>query len=223
MDGLDDFAMVTSPNGTGVVVIGGRYTKFYRKRLRNGKGTDSYERTTHSNAIFELDGRTMKWIRLDQNLKFGRKNHSAIQIPSNLTIQLDETANVDNDIEKKVKNLADVYYLEKDESELGSKEDAFPHSKNCATFIHEKLGVSVAEINRILNDNENYENDASSDDTCEDMTDVDDGSEISNNDNDENNVSDQDFMDDLDKEDAENDNNEKATNKDLNGKVDETD
>ena len=100
----------------------------------------------------------------------------------------------------------------------------FPiHSQNCARFIHERLGVSVAEINRILNDNENYENDASSDDTCEDMTDVDDGSEISNNDNDENNVSDQDFMDDLDKEDTENDDNENVTNEDLDVKVDETD
>ena len=218
MNGLDHFAMVTSPNGTGVVVIGGMFTKLYKKRLRNGKKTDSYERTTYSNAIFELDGRTMKWIRLDQNLKFGRKNHSAIQIPSNLTIQHDETANVDNDIEKKVKNLADVYYLEKDESELGSEEDAFPHSKNCATYIHEKLGVPVAKITRILKEIENYDDEDSSDDSCEDMSDDDDGSEISTNDNDENNASDQDVMDDLDKGDAEN-----VTNEDLDVKVDETD
>ena len=91
--------MVTSPNGTGVVVIGGRYTKLYKKRLRNGEVSNFHERTMYSAAIFELDGKTMKWIRLDQNLKFGRKGHSAIQIPSNLAIELDKTANDDsNDI-----------------------------------------------------------------------------------------------------------------------------
>ena len=103
MDGLFNFAMVTSPNGAGVVVIGGEYTKSYKKRLRNGKERN-YERTTYSTAIFELDGKTMKWIRLDQNLKFGRMGHSAIQIPSDLTIELEKDANDDiKNTRKKIK------------------------------------------------------------------------------------------------------------------------
>ena len=104
MNGLYDFAMVTSPNGTGVVVIGGKYSKMYKKHFKNCKERARYERTTYSTAIFELDGKTMKWIRLDQNLKFGRMGHSAIQIPSNLTIELEKDANDDiKNTRKKIK------------------------------------------------------------------------------------------------------------------------
>ena len=159
MDGLYDFAMVTSPNQNGVVVIGGRYTKIYSKRLRDGEVIEDYERHTYSSAIFELDGKTMKWIRLDQNLEFGRYGHSAVQIPSNLTIKIDETAKDDDDdiiekqIEKKIKDvkrLADDYYLEKNEHIRGSPDDDFPHSKDCARFISGKLNISVALVTKIL-------------------------------------------------------------------------
>ena len=134
--------MVTSPNGTGVVVIGGKYSKIYIKNFRNGKKTARYERTTYSTAIFELDGKTMKWIRLDQNLKIGRENHSAIQIPSNLTIELHE---IDVDIGEKFRILTDEYYLGIDENEYGSAEAGFPHATNCADFVVEKLNIFVSE------------------------------------------------------------------------------
>ena len=141
MDGLFNFAMVTSPNEAGVVVIGGEYTKSYKKRLRNGKERN-YERTTFSTAIFELDGKTMKWIRLDQNLKLGRRNHFAIQIPSNLNIELHET-NVD--IGEKLRILADEYFLGIDGNKPVSAEPGFPHVMNCWHFIVEKLNISVSE------------------------------------------------------------------------------
>ena len=157
-DGLSDFAMVTSPNETGVVVIGGSYAKCFEKPNYDG----IYEYNTYSPAIFELDGKIMKWIRLDQNLEFGRYGHSAVQIPSNLTIKIDETANDDDDddndtiekqIEKRIKDvkrLADDYYLEKNEHARCSPDDDFPHTKDCARFISGKLKISVALVTRIL-------------------------------------------------------------------------
>ena len=154
-NGLCDFAMVTSPNETGVVVIGGSYAKCFEKPNFDG----IYEYNTYSPAIFELDGKIMKWIRLNQNLEFGRYGHSAVQIPSNLTIKIDETAKDDDDdiiekqIEKKIKDvkrLADDYYLEKNEHIRGSPDDDFPHSKDCARFISGKLNISVALVTKIL-------------------------------------------------------------------------
>ena len=158
MKELKCFAMVTSPNQNGVVVIGGEYKKMCKDSNFFGfyVGWD-----VSSRAIFELDGKIMKWIRLDQNLKFGRKEHSVVQIPSNLTIELDKTVNDDEEksfeeIVKNVKDLADDYYLEIDEDQSeeeseedesdcedksGSEDDSFPqkraipHSKDCATFI----------------------------------------------------------------------------------------
>ena len=119
----------------------------------------------------------MKWIRLDQNLKFGRHEHSAVQIPTNLTIENEETDNKDLDDEKSfeeivknVKDLADDFYLEKPEDESSSEDvsdsedecdnedDSFPYSEECATFISEKLNMPVAGVQMILDDFEDFNN-----------------------------------------------------------------
>ena len=68
---LSDSAMVTSPSGKGVVVIGG---------LNNNEFKDS-------NALLELKGISSKeWVPLKQTLQHVRENHVAIPIPDDWTI-----------------------------------------------------------------------------------------------------------------------------------------
>ena len=65
--------MVTSPDGRGVMLIGG-YT-------RNIIPRDGF-----SNSIYELRGGSNKWIKLEQTLKYGRRDLVVIPIPDKLTI-----------------------------------------------------------------------------------------------------------------------------------------
>ena len=62
---LHESAMVPSPSGTGVVVIGG-YNWTERKK---------------SNALLELKGSSMEWVPLKQTLQYAREGHVAIPIP----------------------------------------------------------------------------------------------------------------------------------------------
>ena len=60
--------MVTSPGGSGVLVIGGF----------------NYNADDYSLAIMELKGNTfqsLKWTTLEPSLQFKRKNHVALPIP----------------------------------------------------------------------------------------------------------------------------------------------
>ena len=69
--GLVDFAMVTSPTGKGVIVMGGTFSK----------------------AMFELT-QSMEWIRLEQTLQiehFG--GLLAIPIPDELVCEKNESKN----------------------------------------------------------------------------------------------------------------------------------
>ena len=61
--------MVTSPNGDGVVLLGGYNSKAYK----------------YSKAIIELKGTTLKWVTLNQTLRYPRKWHVALPIPDELT------------------------------------------------------------------------------------------------------------------------------------------
>ena len=70
---VKDFAMVTSPSGNGVVVIGGlniRECEFYNK-------------------IFELknNGKKLKWMQLKQKLTHERTGHVAIPIPDDFELK----------------------------------------------------------------------------------------------------------------------------------------
>ena len=66
--GLAEHAMVTSPTGKGVIVMGGE--------------TNSYER---SKAMFELS-QSMEWTRLDQTLQIEHSIPLAIPIPDELVL-----------------------------------------------------------------------------------------------------------------------------------------
>ena len=58
-------AMVPSPSGRGLVVIGG---------VNDNEGK-------HSNVLLELKGSSMEWVPLKQTLEYARKDHVAIPIP----------------------------------------------------------------------------------------------------------------------------------------------
>ena len=68
-----DFAMVTSPSGNGVVVIG--------IGIGNIIGRKFY------NKIFELKNNTMKWMELKQTLTYERTGHIAIPIPDSFELK----------------------------------------------------------------------------------------------------------------------------------------
>ena len=71
-------AMVTSPSGKGVVVIG---------------GVNMDDVCKYSNALLELKGNPMHWIPLKQTLQHAREKHLAIPIPDDWTIpNYDEVA-----------------------------------------------------------------------------------------------------------------------------------
>ena len=67
--------MITSPNGTGVIIIGGEvgFSGFEERRNEDPKDP--------SHHLIELNGDTMEWKILDQKLDHGRRNHIAISIP----------------------------------------------------------------------------------------------------------------------------------------------
>ena len=66
---LYDSAMVTSPSGKGVVIIGGW----------NGN------KNIHSNALLELKDISKEWVPLKQTLQHSRDGHVAIPIPNDWT------------------------------------------------------------------------------------------------------------------------------------------
>ena len=72
---LRSMAMVTSPTGKGVIVMGGE-TDF----------------TESSNAMFELSN-SMQWTRLEQTLKIDHEWPLAIPIPDELVHEKFESAN----------------------------------------------------------------------------------------------------------------------------------
>ena len=69
--GLVRHAMVTSPTGKGVIVMGGEF-----------------EYANNSKAIFELS-QSMEWTRLDQTLQIGHNAPLAIPIPDELVSKQD--------------------------------------------------------------------------------------------------------------------------------------
>ena len=58
-------AMVTSPSGKGVILIGG-----YNANTQD-----------YCTEIIELRGSTMQWVKLEQKLQYTRADHIAIPIP----------------------------------------------------------------------------------------------------------------------------------------------
>ena len=62
---LSESAMVPSPSGRGLVVIGG---------WNDNEGKDS-------NVLLELKGSSMEWVPLKQTLEYARDEHVAIPIP----------------------------------------------------------------------------------------------------------------------------------------------
>ena len=67
---LSHFAMIPSPNGKGVIVIGGESKTFE-------KDDDDDE---VSDLLMELNGDTLQWKILDQKLDAKRRYHNAIPI-----------------------------------------------------------------------------------------------------------------------------------------------
>ena len=68
---VEKSAMVTSPNGRGVILIGGCMLG-----------------CLFSPALIELRGnsiKTLEWVTLEQTLKYARRNHIAFCIPDALT------------------------------------------------------------------------------------------------------------------------------------------
>ena len=68
---LQDPAMVTSPTGKGVIVMGGEF-----------------ESVNNSKAIFELS-QSMEWTRFEQTLQIGHSASLAIPIPDELVYKLE--------------------------------------------------------------------------------------------------------------------------------------
>ena len=69
-------AMVTSPRGNGVIVIGGV------------GGEDQKKNHFSEKALFELRGNSiesLKWIQLKQTLEYGRRYHMAVPVPDEMT------------------------------------------------------------------------------------------------------------------------------------------
>ena len=67
--------MISSPNETGVIIIGGAVGLSYAEEMRDE------ELKEPSNHLIELNGDTLEWKILDQKLERGRRNHIAIPIP----------------------------------------------------------------------------------------------------------------------------------------------
>ena len=67
--------MISSPNETGVIIIGGVVGLSHAEEMRD---EDPKEPSKH---LIELNGDTLEWKILDQKLERGRCNHIAIPIP----------------------------------------------------------------------------------------------------------------------------------------------
>ena len=65
---MSHFAMIPSPNGKGIIVIGGESITF-------GEREDKV-----SDLLMELNGDTLQWKILDQKLDAKRRYHNAIPI-----------------------------------------------------------------------------------------------------------------------------------------------
>ena len=65
---MSHFAMIPSPNGKGIIVIGGESKTF-------GEREDKV-----SDLLMELNGDTLQWKILDQKLDAKRQYHNAIPI-----------------------------------------------------------------------------------------------------------------------------------------------
>ena len=65
---MSHFAMIPSPNGKGIIVIGGESKIF-------GEREDKV-----SDLLMELNGDTLQWKILDQKLNAKRRYHNAIPI-----------------------------------------------------------------------------------------------------------------------------------------------
>ena len=65
---MSHFAMIPSPNGKGIIVIGGESKTF-------GEREDKV-----SDLLMELNGDTLQWKILDQKLDAKRRYHNAIPI-----------------------------------------------------------------------------------------------------------------------------------------------
>ena len=76
--GLHGPAIVTSPSGKGVVVIGGE----------TGGETVGIDSRKKSKAMFELS-QSMEWTRLEQTLEMDHWAHLAIPIPDELVSKQD--------------------------------------------------------------------------------------------------------------------------------------
>ena len=73
---LERFAMISSPNETGVIIIGGYVGRSFDEICRDPE--DDKEPSHH---LIELNGDTLEWKILDQKLAHGRHSHIAIPIP----------------------------------------------------------------------------------------------------------------------------------------------
>ena len=69
--------MISSPNETGVIIIGGE-VGFSRFEKRRNEGPILIDPSDH---FIELNGDTLEWKILDQKLEHGRHSHIAIPIP----------------------------------------------------------------------------------------------------------------------------------------------
>ena len=98
---VDGCAMVTSPSGKGVVVIGGW----------------DHDKLNFSNILLELKGSSMEWVPLKQTLsRSGLSGLVAIPIPEELNALTLDNFNVDED-------GSDVEEEDEDEDDDGDEDD----------------------------------------------------------------------------------------------------
>ena len=80
--------MVTSPNGQGVILIGG-YT------VTEPISNNDWAEKKPSDSVIELTAKPfMKWKSLEQKLKYPRYGHVTLPIPLKMTFESKENYNV---------------------------------------------------------------------------------------------------------------------------------
>ena len=81
--------MVSSPNGRGIILIGGYSVQYSYRKIMTSR---------ESSMLLELSGNSikdLKWSILDQKLQFPRCSHVAFTIPDEVATAM-KTANATN-------------------------------------------------------------------------------------------------------------------------------
>ena len=83
---LERSAMVPSPSGHGVVLIGGKSVYSYRKIMASTEINVLLELTAYCKPYRVNPMNSLEWIELDQKLEYSRCSHIAFIIDDDLTI-----------------------------------------------------------------------------------------------------------------------------------------